>query len=74
MDLLKPINYFFEEKRKCYPQLKSNAWIQDDLMSLIDVIKHLQILNLAPQGTERIQTLLKPSLVSRIKLKFFKET
>ena len=38
VDLLKPINLFLYEKRKCYPQLKNNAWIQD-LMFLIDVMK-----------------------------------
>ena len=46
VDLLKPINLFLDEKRKCYPQLKNNAWIQD-LMFLADIMKHLQILNLA---------------------------
>ena len=40
VDLLKPINLFLDEKRKCYPQLKNNAWILD-LMFLIDIMKHL---------------------------------
>ena len=74
MDLLKPINLFLEEKRKCYPQLKNNAWIRDDLMFLIDIIKHLQILNLTLQDTERIMSDLVQTVISfRIKLKFFKE-
>ena len=53
VDLLKPINLFLDEKRKYCPQLKNNAWTQD-LMFLTDIIKHLQILNLALQGTEKI--------------------
>ena len=53
VDLLKPINFFLDEKRKCYFPLKNNAWIQD-LMFLTDKMKHLQILNLALQGTEKI--------------------
>ena len=51
--LLKPINLFLDETRKSYPQLKNNAWIQD-LMFLTDIMKHLLILNLSLQGTEKI--------------------
>ena len=55
VDFLKPINFFLGEKGKCYryPQLKNNAWIQD-LMFLTDIMKHLQILNLALQAIEKI--------------------
>ena len=64
VDFLKPINLFLEERRKCYPQLKNNAWIQDDLMFLIDIIKHLQILNLALEGTETIISNLAQTVIS----------
>ena len=40
MDLLKPINLFLDEKKKYYPQQKNNVWIQN-LMFLIDIMKHL---------------------------------
>ena len=53
VDLLKPINFFLDQERKCYLQLKNNSWIQD-LMFLTDMMKHPQILNLALQGTKKI--------------------
>ena len=71
VDLLKPINLFLEEKRKCYPQLKSNAWIQD-MMFLTDIMKHLQILNLALHGTEKIISNLAQTVFSfQNKIKVF---
>ena len=71
VDLLKPINLFLDEKRKCYPQLKNNAWIQE-LMFLIDIMKHLHILNLALQGTERIISDFAQTVISfQNKIKVF---
>ena len=63
VDLLKPIILFLDEKRKCYPQLKNNAWIQD-LMFLADIMKQLQILSLALQGTEKTISDLAQSVFS----------
>ena len=71
MDLLKPINLFLDEKRKCYPQLKENEWIQN-LMFPIDIMEHLQILDLALQSTERITLDLAQTVISfQNKIKVF---
>ena len=71
MDLLKPINLFLDEWRKCYPQQKNNAGIQD-LMFLTDIMKHLQILNLALQGTEKVISDLAQTIFSfQSKIKVF---
>ena len=71
VDLLKSINLFLDEKRKCYPQLKNNAWIQD-LMFPIDIMKHLQILNLALQGNKGIILDLAQTVISfQNKIKVF---
>ena len=53
VDLLQPINLFLDGKKKCYPQLKNNARIQG-LVFLTDIMKHLQTLNFALQGTEKV--------------------
>ena len=71
VDLLNPINLFLDERRKCYPQLKNNAWLQD-LMFFTDIMKHLQILNLALQGTEKIISDLAQTVFSfQNKIKVF---
>ena len=49
LDLLQPINLFFNEKKKCYSQLKNNVWIQD-LIFFTDIMKHLQTLNVCTPG------------------------
>ena len=73
VDLLNPINLFLDQKRRCYPQLKNNAWIQD-LIFLTDIMKHLQILNLALQGTEKIISYLAQTVFSfQNKIKVFQK-
>ena len=55
VDMFKPINFFLDEKGKCYPRLKNNVWILN-LMFLIDITMHLQILYFKLQGGEKIIT------------------
>ena len=74
MDLLKLTNLFVDEKGKYYFQVKNNAWLQD-LMLLNDIMKHLQILNLVLQGTEKIISDLAQTVFSfQDKIKVFQET
>ena len=71
--MLEPINLFRDEKRKCYPQLKYNARIQH-LMFLIDIMKHLQNLKLALQGTEKsISDLAQTVFSFQNKIKVFQK-
>ena len=71
VDLLNPIIDFLEVKGKMYPQLKNNSWMQD-LMFLTDVMKHLQNLNLALQGSEKVISDLAQTVLSfQKKIKVF---
>ena len=71
VDLLQLINLFLDEKKKYYPQLKNNARIQD-LMFLTDIMKHLQTLNFALQGTKKIISDLAQTVFSfQTKIKIF---
>ena len=74
VDLLKPINLFLDEKRKCYPQLKNNASVKN-FMFLTAIMKNLQILNLALQGTKKIiSDLAQTGFSFKNRIKFFNET
>nr|XP_032638806.1 EPM2A-interacting protein 1-like [Chelonoidis abingdonii] len=51
MELLEPVSAFLEEKS--YSQLKDAQWMQD-LMFFIDIMQHLQTLDLALHGKDKI--------------------
>ncbi|XP_014781660.1 general transcription factor II-I repeat domain-containing protein 2-like [Octopus bimaculoides] len=46
VNLLEPKVTFLQEKKRSYPQLENDEWMQD-LMFVTDIMNHLQILNLA---------------------------
>jgi len=69
--LFEPIIVFVKEKKKNYPQLEDHAWVQD-LMFFTDVMQHLQYLNLALQGRNKVITELSQSILSfQNKIKLF---
>lgn len=72
VDLLEPISKFLEEKKKSYPQLSKTAWLQD-LLFLTDTMQHLNRLNLALQGKEKmISDLFQTILSFQSELQLFK--
>lgn len=72
VDLYDPISKFLEEKGKSYPQLTKTAWLQD-LMFLTDTMQHLNRLNLALQGKEKMIPDLSQTILSfQSELQLFK--
>lgn len=63
VDLLEPIITFLKEKKRSYPQLENDEWMQD-LMFLTDIMNHLQTLNLALQGKDKIVSDLTQTIFS----------
>jgi hypothetical protein len=60
-----------KKKKKNYPQLEDHEWVQD-LMFFTDVMQHLQYLNLAIQGRNKVITELAQSVLSfQNKIKLF---
>jgi hypothetical protein len=58
-------------KEKYYPQLEDHEWVQD-LKFFTDVMQHLQYLNLALQGRNKVITELAQSVLScQNKIKLF---
>ena len=53
VELLDPIIAFLKEIKKPYPQLENDDWIQD-LMFFTDIMQHLNTLNLALQGKDKL--------------------
>lgn len=53
VELLEAIIAFLEEKVSFSPRLEDDGWMQD-LMFFTDVMQHLQPLNLALQGKDKI--------------------
>ena len=53
VQLLDPIIAFLKEIKKPYPQLENDDWIQD-LMFFTDIMQHLNTLNLALQGKDKL--------------------
>ena len=53
VELLDPIIAFLKEIKKPYPQPENDDWIQD-LMSFTDIMQHLNTLNLALQGKDKL--------------------
>ena len=53
VELLDPIISFLKEIKKPYPQLENDDWIQD-LMFFTDIMQHLNTLNLALQGKDKL--------------------
>ncbi|XP_042218332.1 general transcription factor II-I repeat domain-containing protein 2-like [Homarus americanus] len=63
VDLLDPLTTFLEERKRAYPQLENDEWMQD-LVFLTDIMKPLQTLNLALQGKEKIISYLTQKIFS----------
>ena len=53
VELLDSIIAFLKEIKKPYPQLENDDWIQD-LMFFTDIMQHLNTLNLALQGKDKL--------------------
>lgn len=66
VDLMEPISNFLKEKEKNCPELKDDEWI-NDCMFLTDIMEHLQSLNLALQGKNKVITDLFQTVLSFIK-------
>ena len=63
VNLLEPIITFLKEKKKSYPQMENDKWMQD-LMFLTDIMNHLQTLNLAFQRKNKIVSDLTQTIFS----------
>ena len=53
VELLDPIIAFLKEIKKPFPQLENDDWIQD-LIFFTDIMQHLNTLNLALQGKDKL--------------------
>jgi hypothetical protein len=61
--LFEPTIAFMKEMKKNYPQLEDHEWVQN-LMFFTDVMQHLQYVNLALQGRNKVITELAQSVLS----------
>ncbi|XP_032406666.1 general transcription factor II-I repeat domain-containing protein 2-like [Xiphophorus hellerii] len=72
LELLEPVKLFMAEKNKSYPQLSDPKWLMD-LAFLVDMLSHLDKLNLDLQGKLKTLPDLTQSVFSFVnKVKLFK--